>query len=164
MKIAMIVAMDQQGLIGRDNGLPWRISADLQYFRRTTMGKPIVMGRNTHESIGRPLPGRQNIVVTNQPGYQAEGCDVVHSIDEALDLCRQQEEVMIMGGASLYQQVLPMADKLYLTRVHVTLNGDTWFPDWSAEDWELISREDHQADDKNEYDYTFMQYQRRPRS
>lgn len=164
MKIAIIVAMDQQGLIGRDNGLPWRISADLQYFRRTTMGKPIIMGRHTHESIGRPLPGRQNIVITTQPDYQAAGCDVVHSIDEALDLCRQQEEVMIMGGASLYQQALPLADTLYLTRVHVTLNGDTWFPDWSAGDWALISREDHQADDNNEYDYSFMQYQRRPTS
>lgn len=160
MKIAIIVAMDEQGLIGKNNDLPWRLSADLQYFRRTTMGKPIVMGRNTHESIGRPLPGRQNIVVTRQSDYQAEGCDVVHSIDEALALCRDQEEVMIMGGASLYQQVLPLADKLYLTQVHASLDGDTWFPDWSPQDWQLLSREDHPADDKNEFDYSFMLYER----
>lgn len=160
MKIAIIVATDEQRLIGRDNDLPWRLSADLQYFRKVTMGKPIVMGRNTHESIGRPLPGRQNIVITSQPGYQAEGCDVVHSLDEAFALCQGEEEVMIMGGASLYQQTLPLADKLYLTQVHASLDGDTWFPEWSEQDWQLISRDDHPADEKNEYNYSFMEYAR----
>lgn len=160
MKIAIIVATDEQGLIGRENDLPWRLSADLQYFRKVTMGKPIVMGRNTHESIGRPLPGRQNIVVTSQPDYQAEGCEVVNSIDAALALCRDVEEVMIMGGASLYRQTLALADKLYLTQVHAALEGDTWFPDWSESDWQLLSREDHPADDKNEFAYSFLQYQR----
>lgn len=160
MKIAIIVATDEQGLIGRENDLPWRLSADLQYFRKVTMGKPIVMGRNTHESIGRPLPGRQNIVVTSQPYYQAEGCEVVNSIDAALALCRDAEEVMIMGGASLYRQTLALADKLYLTQVHATREGDTWFPDWSESDWQLLSREDHPADDKNEFAYSFLQYQR----
>lgn len=160
MKVAIIVATDEQGLIGRENDLPWRLSADLQYFRRVTMGKPIVMGRHTHESIGRPLPGRRNIVVTSQPDYQAEGCEVVHSVDEALALCEQDEEVMIMGGASLYQQTLAVADKLYLTRVHATLPGDTWFPDWSEQEWRLSSQEHHQADAKNEYDYSFIEYER----
>ncbi|GAB4287883.1 MAG: dihydrofolate reductase [Methylophaga sp.] len=160
MNLSIIVAMDENGLIGKDNDLPWRLSADLQHFRKVTMHKPIIMGRRTHESIGRPLPGRQNIVISQQQDYQAEGCDVVHSFDEALALCTEQEEVMIMGGASLYQQILPKADKLYLTRVHASLEGDTWFPDWSLEDWALVSCEDHQADEKNEYDYSFMLYQR----
>ncbi len=160
MKLAIIVATDEQGLIGKDNDLPWRLSADLQHFKRVTMDKPIIMGRRTHESIGRPLPGRQNIVITAREGFQAPGCDVVHSLNEALALCNKQEEVMIMGGASLYQQTLPLADKLYLTLVHARLEGDTWFPAWSPEDWECISREDHQADEKNDYDYSFMLYQR----
>lgn len=160
MKVALIVAMDEQGLIGKDNDLPWKISADLQYFRRTTMGKPIIMGRNTHESIGRPLPGRQNIVISSQQNYRAEGCDVVHSIDAALALCSDVEQVMVMGGASLYQQILPLADTLYLTRVHASLDGDTWFPEWSEQDWQLISSEDHQADENNEFDYSFQLYQR----
>ena len=160
MKIAIIVATDDQGLIGKDNDLPWRLSADLQHFKRVTMAKPIIMGRRTHESIGRPLPGRQNIVISSRQGYQAQGCDVVQSLDAALDLCRNEEEVMIMGGASLYQQTLPIADKLYLTLVHTRLEGDTWFPEWSIEEWDLISREPHEADDKNDYDYSFMLYQR----
>ncbi len=160
MKVALIVAMDEQGLIGKDNDLPWKISADLKYFRRTTMGKPIIMGRNTHESIGRPLPGRQNIVISSQQNYRAEGCDVVHSIDAALALCSDVEQVMVMGGASLYQQILPLADTLYLTRVHASLDGDTWFPEWSEQDWQLISSEDHQADENNEFDYSFQLYQR----
>lgn len=160
MTLAIIVAMDEQRLIGKDNDLPWKISADLQYFRRTTMGKPIIMGRNTHESIGRPLPGRQNIVISSQQNYKAEGCDVVHSIDDALALCHDAEQVMVMGGASLYQQILPLADFLYLTRVHASLDGDTWFPEWSEQDWQLISSEDHQADENNEFDYSFQLYQR----
>jgi dihydrofolate reductase len=160
MNLAIIVATDEQGLIGRDNDLPWRLSADLQYFRRITMGKPIIMGRNTHESIGRPLPGRQNIVISSQADYQAQGCDVVHSLDEALALCQDQQEVMVMGGASLYRQTLPLVDTLYLTLVHAQLEGDTWFPDWQTDEWQLVSREDHPADDKNEFDYSFIQYQR----
>jgi dihydrofolate reductase len=160
MKLALIVAMDEQGVIGKENDLPWHLSADLQYFRRVTMGKPIVMGRNTHESIGRPLPGRRNIVITRQPDFQADGCEVVFSIDEALALCKDEAEAMIMGGASLYEQTLPLVDTLYLTRVHAKVEGDTWFPDWSEEDWLLVSREDHQADDKNEFDYSFLQYHR----
>ena len=161
MKIAIIVATDEQGLIGRENDLPWKLSADLQFFRRTTMGKPIVMGRNTHESIGRPLPGRRNIIVTRQPDYQADGCEVVHSIDEAMQLCDDAEEVMIMGGASLYEQMLPCCHRLYLTKVHARLEGDTWFPAWSEQDWQLLSCEEHKADEHNQFDYSFMLYERR---
>lgn len=161
MKLAIIVATDEQGLIGKDNDLPWKLSADLQYFRRVTMGKPIIMGRNTHDSIGRALPGRKNIIVTKNKAYQAEGCMVVHSVDDALLACEQVEEVMVMGGASLYEQFLPRADKLYLTQVHASLTeGDTWFPKWHKNEWSEISREDYLADDKNDYAYSFIVYEK----
>ncbi|MBL1321399.1 MAG: type 3 dihydrofolate reductase [Methylophaga sp.] len=160
MKIALIVATDQQGLIGKDNDLPWHLSADLQYFKKVTMGKPIIMGRNTHESIGRPLPGRQNIIVTKNRSYKTEGCTIVYSTDDALLAAADADEVMVMGGASLYTQLLPQADKLYLTLVHANLEGDTWFPEWHTEEWQQISREDHPADDKNEYPYSFIVYEK----
>jgi len=160
MKLAIIVATDQQGLIGRDNDLPWYLSADLQYFRRVTMGKPLIMGRHTHESIGRALPGRENIIVTSDTEYQAEGCTVVHSLEDALSVAQYADEVMVMGGASLYQQLLPLTNKLYLTQVQATLAGDTWFPKWLRSEWREISREDHLADDKNDYDYSFIVLER----
>jgi len=160
MKLAIIVATDKQGLIGRDNDLPWKISADLQYFRRVTMGKPLVMGRNTHESIGRPLPGRKNIIVTSDKTYYVEGCTVVNSLDGAIEACGEAEEVMVMGGASLYKQLLPQAERLYLTQVNAELEGDTWFPDWDKNQWQEISREDHLADEKNQYPYSFVVYDR----
>ena len=161
MKIAIIVAMDKHGVIGRDNDLPWRLSADLKYFRRVTMSKPIIMGRNTHESIGRPLPGRTNIVLTRQDDYQAEGCVVVKDIPQALAACADAEQAMVMGGASLYQQFLPITDELYLTRVEAEVAGDTWFPEWHAAQWQCLSREAHPADDSNEYAYCFEHYRRR---
>jgi len=160
MKLAIIVAMDEQGLIGRDNDLPWKLSADLKYFRSITMGKPLVMGRNTHESIGRPLPGRKNIILTSDLNYQAEGCTVVHSLDEAIQECDDVEEVMVMGGASLYKQFLDRADRLYLTHVHASLEGDTWFPEWDKNHWQEVSREDFPANDKNQYPYSFAVYER----
>ncbi|MFT6987504.1 MAG: dihydrofolate reductase [Psychromonas sp.] len=161
MKLAIIVATDDQGLIGKDNYLPWKLSADLQYFRRVTMGKPIIMGRNTHDSIGRVLPGRKNIIVTKNIDYQAEGCTVVHSVNDALLACEQVEEAMVMGGASVYEQFLPKADKLYLTQVHASVSGgDTWFPEWYKNEWSEISREDYLADDKNVYDYSFIVYEK----
>ncbi len=160
MNIALIVATDHQSLIGKDNDLPWHLSADLRYFKKITMGKPLIMGRNTHESIGRPLPGRKNIIVTKNKHYKQEGCSVVHSIEAALKEANNAEEVIVMGGASLYKQFLPLANKLYLTLVHANLEGDTWFPQWQPNEWQQISREDHPADDKNEYPYSFIVYQR----
>ena len=133
MKTAFVVAMDENGLIGKDNDLPWRLSADLQYFRRITMGKPILMGRKTHASIGRPLPGRHNIVVSSMADYQADGCDVVRSIEEALKLENSD---------------------------HAELEGDTWFPQWDQNQWKLISRESFPADEKNDYAYSFEVYER----
>jgi dihydrofolate reductase len=160
MKLAIIVATDEQGLIGKDNDLPWKLSADLQYFRRVTMGKPLIMGRNTHESIGRALPGRKNIIVTKNQTYQAEGCIVVKTIEEAILACENIDEVMVMGGASLYEQLLPLADKLYLTQVHASLDGDTYFPAYNKNEWFEISRENHLADEKNEFNYSFVVYEK----
>lgn len=161
VQLAIIVATDRQGLIGKDNDLPWRLSADLGYFKRVTMGKPLIMGRRTHESIGRPLPGRKNIILTSDSQYQAQGCTVCHSLQQALIECGDASEAMVMGGASLYEQFLNQADKLYLTLVDTQLEGDTWFPDWDKAQWQQLSREDHQADEKNEYPYSFIVYQRK---
>lgn len=160
VQLSIIVATDQHGLIGKDNDLPWRLSADLRYFREITMGKPIIMGRLTHESIGRPLPGRKNIILTTDEGYQAEGCTVCQTIDQAISECDGAEEAMVMGGASLYEQFLARADKLYLTLVDAELEGDTWFPEWDKSQWHQLSRQDHSADEKNDYPYSFIVYRR----
>jgi len=160
MIISIIVAIDEQGLIGKDNDLPWKLSADLQYFRSVTMGKPLIMGRNTHESIGRALPGRKNIIISRNPEYKAEGCFVVTSIKAALQAVAETDEVMVMGGASLYEQMLPQANRLYLTQVHASLIGDTWFPNWKSEQWDEVQREDYPADEKNEYPYSFIVLER----
>jgi len=156
MLISLIVAMDDNGVIGADGGLPWRLSADLQHFREITMGKPIVMGRKTHESIGRPLPGRENIVLTRDEDYKVVGCTVLHSIDDLYIHCRYHEEVMIMGGAELYRQFLDRAHLIYLTEVHARVEGDTYFPDYHPDVWDEVAREDFRADEKNEYDYSFV--------
>lgn len=161
VQLSIIVATDKQGLIGKDNDLPWRLSADLGYFKTVTMGKPLIMGRRTHESIGRPLPGRKNIILTTDRSYQAKGCTVCQTVEQALDECGGAQEAMVMGGASLYEQFLNQADKLYLTLVDAELEGDTWFPSWDEADWRLISRQDHQPDDNNDYPYSFIVYQRK---
>ena len=159
-RLSLIVAMDENRLIGSDNGLPWHLPADLAYFKRTTMGKAIVMGRKTFESIGRPLPGRRNIVVSRNPDFRAAGCEVVADIDEALALCAGDEEVMLIGGASLYLQTLPRADRLYLTLIHHAFDGDTWFPELDPEQWLEENRRDFDADDSNPYAYSFLDLNR----
>jgi dihydrofolate reductase len=156
MRISLIVAMDSNGVIGAGGKLPWRLPADLRRFRAITMGKPIVMGRRTHESIGRPLPGRENIVVTRNPDYRAPGCTVVSSVEEALAHCARAEEVMVMGGAEIYRQLLGRADRIYLTEVHTVVTGDTHFPDWRRGDWQETSREDHPADEASVYSWSFI--------
>ncbi len=160
MKVSLIVAMAENRVIGRDNQLPWRLSADLQHFKALTMGKPIVMGRKTWESIGRPLPGRTNIVVTRDAGYQAEGCTVVHSVDQALEAAAGSDEVMVIGGANLYQQLLERADCLYLTLVKAAVEGDAWFPEFDMAQWREVGRESHSRDEKNEFDYEFVALER----
>lgn len=162
MIISLIWAMADNHVIGKENRLPWRLSGDLQYFKRTTLGKPIIMGRKTFESFGaRPLPGRQNIVITRDTAYQAEGADVVHSIEEALERAGDADEVFIIGGAQLYEQMIGRADRLYQTRVHATPAGDAFFPFYDESPWQLISIEDHVADDKNDHDYSFWLFKRR---
>lgn len=155
-RISIIVATDRNGLIGKGNQLPWRLPADLKRFKQVTMGKSIVMGRKTHQSIGRPLPGRSNIVVTRDPEYRAEGCTVVTSLNEALSAAGEVEEVMIIGGATLYEQALPQTDRIYLTQVHAELEGDTWFPELHKADWTVVEVSDHKNDDKNPFAYTFQ--------
>jgi len=158
--ISIIVAMAENRVIGIDNRLPWHLPDDMKWFRRHTLGKPVVMGRKTWESIGKPLPGRQNIVVTADPGFAAPGCTVVHSVEAALSAAAGAEEIMIMGGASFYEQLLPRTDRLYLTLVHAEVAGDTRFPEleWGA--WREVERSDRRADSRNPYDYSFLVLER----
>ncbi len=156
-KIALIAAMTDDRVIGIENRLPWKLPADMKWFRRHTLGKPIVMGRKTFESFGgKPLPERLNIVITRDRDYRAEGAVVVHDIDAALAAAGDAEEVMIIGGASFYEQMLPRADRLYLTFVHADVEGDAWFPEFDRSQWREVYREDHEADEKNPYAYSFV--------
>jgi len=156
MKISIVVAMAANRVIGRDNQLPWHLPADLKYFKQTTMGKPILMGRKTWESIGRPLPGRTNIVITRDENYDAPGCVVVHSIEAALQAAAKQDEVMIIGGAEFYRQVLPRTDRIYLTRINEDFEGDTLFPELISSEWQEAGRVDCDADDNNPHSYSFI--------
>ena len=149
MRVSLIVAMAENRVIGNAGELPWRLAADLAYFKRITMGKPVVMGRKTWEAIGRPLPGRKNIVVTRNQAFAAEGAVVVHSLDAALDLVGSApgaEEVMVIGGEEIYRLALPRADRIYLTEVDLAPAGDARFPDLGPAVWREASREDHAAD------------------
>lgn len=162
MIISLIWAMDENRLIGVENRLPWKLPADMKWFRRHTLGKPIIMGRKTFDSFGgRALPERSNIVVTRDKNYQAEGALVVYSIEEALQAAGDAEEVMIIGGASFYEQLLPRAERLYITQVHGKFEGDAWFPEFEMDEWQEVAREDHTADEKNAYDCTFLRFERR---
>ena len=160
MKISIVVAMAANGVIGRDNHLPWHLPADLQHFKQTTMGKPILMGRKTFESIGRPLPGRTNIVITRDEDYTAEGCVVVHSIEAAMQAAGAQEEIMVIGGAEFYRQVLPYTDTIYLTRIHADFAGDTFFPELVDSEWREVERIDCEADASNPQRYSFVRLDR----
>ena len=162
-RLSLIVAMDKNRLIGSNNQLPWHLPADLAFFKRTTMGKPILMGRKTFESIGRPLPGRQNIVISRNPAFQAPGCDLADNIDAALALCEKAEEAMLIGGASLYEQAFAKVSTLYITRIHDSFDGDTWFPEFDEVDWALAEQENYGADGANPHDYSFLKYVRTTR-
>ncbi len=160
MIISLIWAMAENRVIGIENRLPWKLPADMQWFRKQTMGKPIVMGRKTFESFGaRPLPGRTNIIITHDQTYKAEGTVVVHSIDEALKAAGNVEEVMVIGGASFYEQMLPKADRLYVTLVHDTFEGDAWFPGVDFSSWREVERHEHEADEKNNVGCSFVVYE-----
>ncbi len=158
--ISIIAALAQNQTIGINNRLPWHLPADLQHFKKLTLGKPIIMGRKTYESIGKPLPGRRNIVISRNPQFTAPGCEVVPSLEAALTLTDSVEEVMIIGGAQLIAETLPLADRLYLTLIHQDFEGDCFFPDWNPQQWQQINREDHPADAANPYAYSFITFVR----
>jgi dihydrofolate reductase len=157
--LSLIWAMADNRVIGIDNRLPWKLPADMKWFRENTIGKPIVMGRLTFESFGaKPLPGRRNIVVSRNPDYQAQSDDieVYTSLEAALAATADAEEVMLIGGMSLYQQALPLADRLYMTLVHAEVEGDAWFPEFDLDGWNQTERSDFSADEKNPYPYSFV--------
>ncbi|MEL7187804.1 MAG: type 3 dihydrofolate reductase [Pseudomonadota bacterium] len=159
--ISIIVAASSNDVIGVQGTLPWRLSSDLKRFKEITLGKPIVMGRLTWESIGRPLPGRQNILITRQADFDAEGADVVTTPAEALRVAGDADEVMIIGGGQVYDLFLPKASRVYLTRVHTEIEGDTWFPPIDDSIWQLSGSERHPADENNDYAFEFQVFERR---
>jgi len=161
MKISMIVAMAENRVIGLGNKMPWHLPADLMFFKRVTLGKPVIMGRKTFQSIGRPLPGRKNIVLSRDENLQIEGVTCVQTVEQALALAEGCDEVMVIGGATIYEQFLPQADRLYLTFIDLKTAGDTHFPDYlMVADWQEVQREEHLADQKNSYNYQFVTLER----
>ena len=163
MIISCIVAVANNNVIGKDNDIPWYLPADLKYFKKTTLGHHIIMGRNCYESIGKPLPKRTNVILTRDPFYISSSCLVAHSIEEGLSLAHENEEVeaFIIGGGEIYKQSIQYWDKLYLTKVDLDVAGDVFFPEIDPKDWDLVSEEKHVKDDKNEYNYTFLTYLRK---
>ncbi len=160
MRLSIIAAMSENGVIGRAGRLPWHLSADLKRFKQLTMGHTVIMGRKTWESIGRPLPGRRMIVVTRQSDYRADDVAVVRSLDDALALARAagDDEAFIIGGAEIYRLALPRVDRLYMTRVHANVDGDAYFPDVDWTQWQQMSSQEHAAADSNEYPFVFETY------
>ena len=158
--LSLITAMDSNRVIGMNNTLPWHLPADLAFFKQTTMGKPVIMGRKTFQSIGKPLPGRKNIVLTRDANFEAPNCEVASSIDHAISRVGDSEEVMLIGGASLYEQTIDSADIIYLTLIHHQFNGDTWFPEINPLDWKINSQDDFKRDEKTPFAYSFLKYLR----
>ncbi len=161
MMLSFIVAMDHNRLIGNNNQLPWHLPADLAHFKQTTLGKPILMGRKTYDSIGRPLPGRLNLVLTRESGRKIEGVEIVHSLAEARTRVADSPELMVIGGSSIYKTLLPEADRIYLTKVDGEFEGDAWFPELDWSQWREVEVVERAADDKNPYACRFMTLQRK---
>ena len=168
MDIAIYVAIAENGVIGREGGLPWRLSTDLKRFKADTMGKPIIMGRKTYEGIGRPLPGRLNIVVTRDKAWRAEGIEVTHSLDDAIALAKVRgrciagaDEICVVGGGEIYAQALPLADRLHLTHVLASVDGDAHFPPIDPSTWQVVSAEDFPAGEKDSHATRYTVYERR---
>lgn len=160
--ISLIWAMDENRVIGYQNQLPWRLPEDLKFFKRVTIGHPIVMGRKTFESIGKPLPNRENIVLTREQGYRCEGCTVMNSMEEFREYAKhKEEELFVIGGAEIFKEILPEADRLYLTMIHHQFEGDTFFPVFDIEKWDLQMREVGPKDEKNPYEYEFLIFERK---
>ena len=163
MIISAIVATAQNGVIGKDNEIPWYLPADFAYFKRVTLNHHIIMGRNCYESIGRPLPKRTNVIVTRNPFYIASGCVIVHSVEEGLKLAEMngEEEVFIIGGGEIYKQTMHLLDKIYITEVDLNTEGSVFFPKINTNEWHLVSEEKHLKDEKNEWDYTFKIFEKK---
>ena len=161
MKISLIVAMASNRVIGLNNQMPWHLSADLKKFKKITMGSPILMGRKTYESIGRPLPGRTNIIISRNPDYRQDGCVVVNTIESALKTGgKNAAELFIIGGSDLYKATLPIADSIYLTLINKAFNGDTFFPDFDMQDWAEAERDDINDDPDAAFSYSFLKLNR----
>lgn len=161
-KIAIIVAVAKDNVIGAGNTIPWYCPADLQYFKRTTLGSPVLMGRKTYQSLKiKPLPGRQNIIVTRDSSLIFEGCEVVSSIENGLQLVKDEEKLFVIGGADIYQQCLNISDELYITYVDVKVKGDRYFPKVDLTQWSLVKEQQREADEKNPHDMTFKVFIRR---
>ncbi|TIS99868.1 dihydrofolate reductase [Mesorhizobium sp.] len=168
MDVAIYVAIAENGVIGRDGGLPWRLSSDLKRFKADTMGKPIIMGRKTYEGIGRPLPGRLNIVVTRDKAWRAEGVEVVHSLDEAIGLAKVRgrcmagaDEICVIGGGEIYAQALPLADRLHVTHILAAVDGDAHFPPIDPDSWRIVRSQDVPAGEKDSHATRYSVYERR---
>ena len=160
MTLSCIVAVSENGVIGRKNELPWKLSADLRRFKQLTTGHAIIMGRKTFDSIGRPLPNRTSIVMTRDLGYESPGVVVVHSFDQAVAACEDQQEAFVIGGEAVFREALPRSQRLYLTRVHKNVEGDAYFPEAELAGWKLLQQERHPEGDKNDYPFTFCVYER----
>lgn len=158
--ISIIAAVGRNYVIGKDNKIPWYIPADFAYFKSKTMGHTIIMGRKTYQSIGKPLPGRKNVIITKDNEFKAEGCEICHSIEETLKY-KEQEEIFIIGGANIYKEFFNLADKLYITLIDKDFEGDTYFPTIDNEVWNLVSKTKGIKDEKNPYDYYFCEYVRK---
>lgn len=162
MLISMIAAMDKNRLIGNGPDIPWQMPADRRHFRNMTVGKPVVMGRKTFETLKRPLGNRSNIILTRNRSYEApQGCIVAHSVDDVLATVKQAEELMICGGTPIYQAFLPHANRLYITQIHATFEGDVYFPEFDLEEWQEVKRINREPDEKNPYPYSFLFFYRR---
>ncbi|HUC81711.1 MAG TPA: dihydrofolate reductase [Flavisolibacter sp.] len=163
MTISLLVAASENNVIGKDNQLPWHLPNDLKYFKNLTWGMPILMGRKTFDSIGKPLPGRKSVVITRNKAWQHEGVDVVHSIEEAVQKAESYgvKEIFVIGGAEIFTTALPTAKRVYLTRIHQPFEGDVFFPELSADEWQLASSRFCSADEKNAYDHTYQVWERK---
>ena len=159
-KISIIVAIDENGLIGKRNGLPWKLPADLKHFKTLTSGHTVIMGRKTYDSIGKPLPNRTNIVVSKSDDLQIDGCITVKSPEEALKASLENQEIFVIGGAEIYRQFLPLAQTIYMTEIHNKFDGDIFFPTIDYDEWKEKERQDFEADDMNLYKYSFITLER----
>ncbi|WP_426415731.1 dihydrofolate reductase [Aestuariirhabdus sp. LZHN29] len=168
MRIAMIAAVAENGAIGINNKLPWYLPGDLRYFKAVTMGKPVIMGRKTFDSLRKPLPGRTNIVITRDLNYQPEGVKVVHSLEDGLELAQNiglingLDEMMVIGGEQIYRLALEKADRLYLTKVYQSFDGDAWFPEVDLSQWSEVQREDHFSEDEPPMQFSYLVLDRTP--